>query len=311
MAQIAMIIPFFGKFPVWMDLYLYSCSTNPMVDFHFYTDCDIPQKVYSNTFFHKVSFSDYCALVSRRLHIDFKPIDPYKLTDLKPFYGYIHKKELTGYSFWGYSDIDLVYSDIASFLTPELLNSFDFITTHNDRPAGHFSVIRYNSKYTDYAFKISDWKKRIESQTHYSMDEDLFGYKLNPLMYTFNEFYLHIFSHLPIDEKKLYEGFQQLSLPFHKRVLMTECFSTPTPHVKDVWVYDTQTHKIDCPSNQKVNYSRWGRFFYLHFLFFKQNKYKNVENYWRDDFYQIPQGFDFEHNRVKVEISNQYIRLSK
>lgn len=311
MAQIAMIIPYFGEFPVWMDLYLYSCSTNPIVDFHFYTDCDIPQKVYSNTIFHKISFPDYCALASRRLQINFMPADPYKLTDLKPFYGCIHKKELSNYAFWGYSDIDLIYSDISSFLTPELLRRFDVITTQNDRPAGHFSIVRYDSKYTEYGYKISEWKQCIESQTHYSMDEDLFGYKLNPLMYTFNEFYLHIFRHLPIDEKKLYERFQRFSQPFHKRVLMTECSSTPTPQSEDIWVYDTQTHKIACPKNQKMIHSMWGRFFYLHFLFFKRNRYKDVANYWGNDFYQIPCGFDFEHSNAKIVISNQFIRLRK
>ena len=34
-AKIAMIVPYFGKWPEWMDLYLYSCSKNPQVDFLF------------------------------------------------------------------------------------------------------------------------------------------------------------------------------------------------------------------------------------------------------------------------------------
>lgn len=48
-AKIAMIVPYFGKWPEWMDLYLYSCSKNPQVDFLFFTDCLMPATVYPNT----------------------------------------------------------------------------------------------------------------------------------------------------------------------------------------------------------------------------------------------------------------------
>lgn len=38
MNQIAFIIPYFGKWPEWMDLYLYSCSRQKNIDFIFYTN---------------------------------------------------------------------------------------------------------------------------------------------------------------------------------------------------------------------------------------------------------------------------------
>ena len=72
MIRIAQIIPYFGKWPEWMPLYLYSCGRNPMVDFIFYTDCEIPETTYSNTKFIKISFDDYCKLVGERLGIDYQ-----------------------------------------------------------------------------------------------------------------------------------------------------------------------------------------------------------------------------------------------
>lgn len=43
MQRVAIIIPYFGKWPVWMDFYLYTCSRQQNVDFLFFTDCGIPK----------------------------------------------------------------------------------------------------------------------------------------------------------------------------------------------------------------------------------------------------------------------------
>ena len=55
--KIAIIIPYFGKFPKWIDLFLYSCSRNAKlsegieVDWLIFTDCVLPERIYPNTHF--------------------------------------------------------------------------------------------------------------------------------------------------------------------------------------------------------------------------------------------------------------------
>lgn len=44
----AIIIPYFGKWPVWFDLYLKSARENECIDFYFFTDCPLPQNIYGN-----------------------------------------------------------------------------------------------------------------------------------------------------------------------------------------------------------------------------------------------------------------------
>ena len=39
MKKICILIPYFGKFPKWFDLYLYSCSHVKSIDFYYFTDC--------------------------------------------------------------------------------------------------------------------------------------------------------------------------------------------------------------------------------------------------------------------------------
>ena len=53
---------------------------------------------------------------------EFDPSDPYKLCDLKPAYGHIHERDIAGYRFFGYGDIDIVYGQISDFYTGKLVS---------------------------------------------------------------------------------------------------------------------------------------------------------------------------------------------
>jgi len=81
MKKICMLIPYFGNFPKWFDLYLYSCSRISQIDFYYFTDCTLPIKKYDNTFFIKTSFTNYCELVSKKLKVNFNPTEPYILVN--------------------------------------------------------------------------------------------------------------------------------------------------------------------------------------------------------------------------------------
>lgn len=97
--KIAQLIPYFGKWPVWMDLYTYSVALNPMVDFIYYTDCPKPQNAPRNMIFHQMTFDAYKAMANEKFGMDFMQAKPYKLCDLRPFYAYISEEDLKGYNF--------------------------------------------------------------------------------------------------------------------------------------------------------------------------------------------------------------------
>ena len=50
---------------------------------------------------------------------------PYKLCDYKPAYGEIFAPELSGYDFWGYGDMDLVFGDLRAYFTEDKLRKYD------------------------------------------------------------------------------------------------------------------------------------------------------------------------------------------
>lgn len=130
MAKIGIIVPYFGKWPRWFSFYLKSCELNKDYHWFFHTDCKIPKNYPDNVTFNKKTFDEYCQRVSHSLGINFKPENPYKLCDIKPALGYIHRKELQEFEFYGYSDIDVIYGNLDCFFTSEKFKKYDIISSH-------------------------------------------------------------------------------------------------------------------------------------------------------------------------------------
>lgn len=253
MNQIAFIIPYFGKWPEWMDLYLYSCSRQKNIDFIFYTDCGIPDKIYSNTIFHQITFDSYCHNVSVKLSIDFNPKAAYKLCDLKVFYGIIHEDELRPYKWWGFGDIDLVYGDLSLLLSKHNLKQYDLLTTHVDRIAGHFTVIRKESKYTKLCLEIPNWKQLLCDEANHGIDENAFTRKAMSLdSKLIGRLYYHVIRRITSPDCKHY-WFSLLEKSLRllpSRIFMREYFTTFKPAVGQFCTYNPKTNEMYYPDNQ-------------------------------------------------------------
>lgn len=173
--SIVLLIPYFGRWPVWFEFFLHSCRLNADIQWLFYTDCEVPDNVPQNVNFKTLSFAEYKSLVSQRLGINFQPESPYKLCDLKPALGYIHEQDIQGYDYWGFSDIDLVYGNLREYFTAERLLKYDLLSTHNRRISGHFCLMRNTGKMRG-AFKlIKNWQQRLADNEHYALDEGAFS----------------------------------------------------------------------------------------------------------------------------------------
>lgn len=278
--RIAQIIPYFGRWPEWIDLYLYSCSRNPMIDFIFYTDCPMPQKVYSNTIMHKCSYKEYKLLVGKRLGIDYNIEKPYKLTDLKPFIGLVHEEELKGYDFWGFGDLDLVYGDLSLIINERNLEKYDLITTHSYHIAGHFTICRNNKYYRNRCLEIEYWQDRLVDDKHYAFDEGEWSDMIYPTLRYVRFLYKKIFKRLGVSFWKYMEFANKIML--HKK-LFSEFYTSPAPKPGLVWKYDVKNGKMFNDEGLELPY--------LHFLFFKKTPWYDTDLYWREGYYTIEDNF--------------------
>lgn len=173
--SILILMPYFGKWPFWMPLFLKSCEYNPDVNWLLIGDCGEPEGLPSNVDYQYSSFTDYCERVSTRLELDFHPDCPYKLCDLKPAYGFLHREEIQGYDFWGFGDLDLVYGDLRQVYTEEMLGKYDLISNHATRLSGHLCLLRNTERICTAFTKTPNWKDALENPQHLAIDEKAFS----------------------------------------------------------------------------------------------------------------------------------------
>ena len=120
MKSIVIIFPYFGILPPQYKMWRESALQNPNIDFMFFTDANVePAK---NILVHKMQFEQFQHLARKAFDFPIVLDRPYKLCEYKQAYGYILQDYIKGYDFWGFGDLDLVYGDIRSFITEEVLN---------------------------------------------------------------------------------------------------------------------------------------------------------------------------------------------
>ena len=170
--RILVIIPYFGSWPEWMAYYLQSCAYNPSIHWLLYSDCGEPAYLPDNVRYEYADLSGFNRLASSKLKLEIDCYHPYKICDLRPAFGQIFSDFLQGYDFWGYADLDIVFGNITSFITGDLLAENDVISVRKDYFSGHFALYK-NTPATNMLYARSDKYKHIflDASHHYAYDE--------------------------------------------------------------------------------------------------------------------------------------------
>ncbi|MDP2154039.1 MAG: hypothetical protein Q8J66_10335 [Methylotenera sp.] len=175
LSNICIVIPYFGKWPLWMPYYWETCRYNSTVNWLFYTDCGRPSNCPANVKVIDITYDSYCKLISKKFSITFSPINPYKLCDIKPLLGHLHEEELIGYDFWAFGDVDVVYGDLRAYFDEERLSTKDIFSTLARRVSGHLCLIR-NTQDMRLAYqKVNNWQELITNNEHVAFDEKAYS----------------------------------------------------------------------------------------------------------------------------------------
>lgn len=261
--SIGIVIAYFGKWPEWIDFFLESCRYNPTIDWILYTDCGVRDRSPSNVKYKPMSFSEYKRLAESKLSIDCSQMTPYKLCDFKPAYGYVHEEDLKGYDFFGFGDIDLVYGDIRSIITNDVLKH-NVVSTHSDRISGHFALFRNSEKYRKAFMKAPKWKEILASPKHFGFDESAFS---------------KLFRRRK-KASKLFFILMRLMDSFHRNIYFKEQYTTilaPIP-----WVDGSEDHPVEWywSEGKLTNIKDKDReFLYIHFMNLKSDKWLPLDRH--------------------------------
>lgn len=153
MKSIALIIPWYGPFHNYFDLWLQSAAYNNTIDFFLITDNDPIINSPPNVHFIAMAFSEIKKRFEENAGFPVK-ISPYKLCDFKPLYGLTFQDIVGAYDYWGHCDVDLIFGDIRHFLTDEVLS------VERVLQRGHFSLYKNNEK-MNYLFKKTALKDNM------------------------------------------------------------------------------------------------------------------------------------------------------
>lgn len=160
------IIPYFGKFPNYFELFLNSCAKSNHFDFIIYTDNKDEYHFPKNVKKVAMTLQDMKLKMESKIHKSVCLSSAYKLCDYKPMYGMIFEDEIQKYSYWGYCDIDLIFGDVDSILTPIIEKNYDKIFD-----LGHCSLIKNTPENNRLFLKSKNIDTILSNECIYIFDE--------------------------------------------------------------------------------------------------------------------------------------------
>ena len=169
--KLALIVPFYGAWPVYFQTYLDGLARQETLDVHFFTDLKPESyRLPNNAIFHHKSFSDLAALFSSKLGIEVALKDHRKLCDLRPSYGFVFSDFLVDYEYWAFGDIDVLYGDLDAFLIDALVD-YDVVSFREEWLSGSLTVLRNSDLLNNLFRKSGRWESIFSDPRHFAFDE--------------------------------------------------------------------------------------------------------------------------------------------
>jgi len=189
--RVCLISLYFGEWPEYINIFLKGCRHNPSVDFILFSDCGSLPRSPENVHVEPITLQD----VRERVHdcIGVKPNikTPYHLCDFKPTYGDLFGDYLSGYDYWGYTDIDLIYGDINQFIGDYLFSERDIISVRPWWLTGFFFIFKNEDRINKLYKKSRSYREVFCGQNYYNFDECGFAWEEirsgNPVFSTSSE----------------------------------------------------------------------------------------------------------------------------
>lgn len=116
MKKILIIVPYFGDFNNYFNLWLNSVKNNPSINFLIITDNKTKYNYPKNIKVIYRTFDFVKQIVKTRINENCKLENPYKLCDYRPFFNVIFEEYIKGYHFWGWCDTDLIFGNIRKLI---------------------------------------------------------------------------------------------------------------------------------------------------------------------------------------------------
>ncbi|TVP75356.1 MAG: hypothetical protein EA353_14080 [Puniceicoccaceae bacterium] len=164
------IIPWFGPFPAWINAFLTSCAPVTKVDWLIIHDAPAPSEAPPNISFISLSWESYRKRFRDRCAVELPTRPNYKMCDSKVFLGTAFEEVLTGYDYFGWGDLDVIYGELDAFLEP-LLGKKTVISFHRKLLSNHFVLFRNTPEMRGLYREITDYPAKMTELDYAEMDD--------------------------------------------------------------------------------------------------------------------------------------------
>ena len=302
-----LLIPFFGKFPNYFQLFLNSCSYNYDFDFKIFTDQEYNRYNYANNvIFYKISFQEFQMLAQKKLKTKEKIISPYKLCDYKPTYGRIFEDYTNEYEYWGYCDVDLIFGNISKFLPDKTIKDYEKIQID-----GHLTLYKncekMNNLYKKSNNKIIPFSKVIRIKEPCYFDEIQFETicKENKILEFVNYSYADILPssfYFKMAENGNIKNFKNQVFYFDKGKVIRKYFQDNDEIVDELMYIHLQKRKM------KININQNKEFYFInpnnfHTQFYIDNT--NVYIYKLKYYFNVIKKININWFKIKINVQHQ------
>ncbi|MEO8239624.1 MAG: DUF6625 family protein [Flavobacterium sp.] len=170
--SIALLTCWYGDYPWYFPYFIKSCVYNSTIDFIILTDNTdvIPNKPDNVKIIYK-TLEEFKSNATAKLGFEVAIDTPYKLCDFKPAYGFLFPEIIAPYDFWGHGDIDMVYGNIRGFMTDDILENHDILTSREDITMGTFCLYRNSDQMNKLFMKSRDYELVFTHPEHFCFDE--------------------------------------------------------------------------------------------------------------------------------------------
>ncbi len=170
-SKIVFIIPYFGRFHHYFQLWLHSCKFNPTIDWLLITDDKTAYNYPPNVHIIYTTFEDVVRQIQEKFDFPIALPNPYLLCEFRVAYGEIFSDYIKDYDFWGYCDTDVIWGNLREHLTEKILINYTKISWR-----GHLTLFRNNDIINGlYKMKIDGlwfYKDALSNQTGFPTASD-------------------------------------------------------------------------------------------------------------------------------------------
>lgn len=169
--KIALIIPFFGKKPPYLDLFLDTLKRNPSITVLFYSDIEFSQNekehLPDNFILINFSLGQFNFLATEKIGFKINLSNSKKLAEFKPAFGKIFEEDIREYPYWAFGDIDLIYGNVQKFLYELEFEKYDVLSLRSEYISGALTILKNSEFVINLYAESKDYQKVFKDNNEF------------------------------------------------------------------------------------------------------------------------------------------------